>query len=229
LLPTAAIAEYQHLASRWRLAGPALRDKRERSEKARNSRFRSEARISTVTGPEQRRRVFLIGFMGAGKTSVGNVLAQRLGWKFYDLDDLIENREQQSIAAIFANMGEAGFRRIETAVLMELLQQTRMDSGSIVALGGGAFVQPENRDALQTVGATTVLLTAPLEELQRRCQGSPDVRPLARDKSRFEQLFATRRETYSLAQFQVATEGKAVEQVAKEIEQLLREQLAIGK
>src|SRR5579864_1236172 len=110
--------------------------------------------------------------MGAGKTSVGKILAQRLGWKFHDLDQRIESREQRSIAAIFDEVGETGFRKIETAALTELLEQSRMDPGSIVALGGGAFVQQKNRDALQHAGAITVLLTAPLEELQRRCQSA---------------------------------------------------------
>lgn len=166
--------------------------------------------------------------MGAGKTSVGKILAQRLGWKFHDLDQLIESREQRSIAAIFDEVGETGFRKIETAALTELLEQSRMDLGSIVALGGGAFVQQKNRDALQQAGAITVLLTAPVEELQQRCQ-SADVRPLARDKNKFEQLFASRREAYNLAQFKVDTSGKQVQQVALEIEQMLKEQLAIGK
>lgn len=174
-----------------------------------------------VTGPQQRRRVFLIGFMGAGKTSVGKVLAQRLGWKFHDLDQLIESREQRSIAAIFGELGETGFRRIETATLAELLEASRADSGSIVALGGGAFIQPENRSALQNAGAITVLLSAPLEELQRRCQSGSDVRPLARDKQKFERLFAERQHAYSLAQFKVETAGKQIHEVAEEIEKII--------
>jgi shikimate kinase len=181
-----------------------------------------------VSGPEQR-RVFLIGFMGAGKSSVGKVLARRLGWSFYDLDELIEQREQRTIATIFGKVGEAGFRKIETAMLMELLEQGEGHSSSIIALGGGAFIQPENRDALQRAGATTVLLSAPVEELHRRCQSMNDVRPLARDNKKFEQLFASRREAYSLAQFKVETAGKRIQQVAKEIEQILKKQSAIGK
>jgi len=159
--------------------------------------------------------------MGAGKTSVGKVLAQRLGWKFHDLDQLIESREQRSIAAIFGDVGETGFRKIETAALKELLEGGHTDSSFIVALGGGAFVQPENRDALQRAGATTVLLSAPLEELQRRCQGAPQVRPLAGDKSKFAQLFASRQQAYHLAQFKVETAGKQIHEVAREIEQIL--------
>ena len=179
-----------------------------------------------MSSPEQRRSVFLIGFMGAGKTSVGKVLARRLGWKFHDLDDLIESREHRSIAAIFNDVGEAGFRKIETAALMELLEQSRTDPNAIVALGGGAFIQPQNRDALEQAGAITVLLSAPLEELQRRCQGAPTTRPLAQDQKKFEQLFAGRRSAYSLAQFKVETAGKHIDQVAQEIEQILKQRLA---
>jgi len=175
-----------------------------------------------VIAEPQTRRVFLIGFMGAGKTTVGRVLAQRLGWKFYDLDQLIEKREQQSIAAIFARDGESGFRKIESAMLMDLLDLR--DNGAVVALGGGAFVQPENREALQRAGAITVLLSAPVEELSRRCQAGGDTRPLSGDKSKFEQLFASRQPAYALARFHVKTGGKAVEQVAEEIERLLENQ-----
>jgi shikimate kinase len=168
------------------------------------------------------KNVFLIGFMGAGKTSVGKVLAQRLAWKFYDLDELIEHREQRSIAAIFASVGEAGFRRIESRVLADLLKNGLDQAGSIIALGGGSFVQPENRDALRQAGATTVLLNAPVEELERRCKDATGVRPLAADKTGFEQLFASRQQAYALAQFRVETAGKTIDKVAQEIEQLVR-------
>jgi len=159
--------------------------------------------------------------MGAGKTTVGKVLAKRLGWSFYDLDQLIESREQRSIATIFAEAGESGFRKIEKAALAELLEQRLEGNGSVVALGGGAFVQPENREALQRAGAVTILLSAPVEELKRRCEGAPDVRPLARDKNGFEQLFLSRREAYSHTRFRVETAGKQIHQVAEEIEKLL--------
>ena len=170
----------------------------------------------------QERRVFLIGFMGAGKTTVGKVLAQRLGWKFYDLDQLIETREQRSIASIFAESGEDTFRNVESAVLSELLEQRLEKDGAVVALGGGAFVQPQNRIALEQAGAVTVLLSAPVEELVRRCRAAGNTRPLTGDKTRFEQLFASRQEAYSLARFRVETAGKPVQQVAKEIERLLK-------
>ncbi len=172
-----------------------------------------------MTGPQPRRRVFLIGFMGAGKTTVGRILAQRLGWKFYDLDELIEHQEQRSVAGIFDQAGENGFRAIESAALLELLE--RSEDGCVIALGGGAFVQPQNRSALEQAGATTVLLSAPVEELQQRCAAEGGGRPLARNRSRFEELFAARQQAYALAHFRVETLGKRVEQVAEEIEQLV--------
>ncbi|HWX55819.1 MAG TPA: shikimate kinase [Verrucomicrobiae bacterium] len=182
-----------------------------------------------MTGAAPNRRVFLIGFMGAGKTSVGKALARRLGWSFRDLDALIEDREQRKIAAIFTASGEARFREIETAALKELLAASAPGDW-VVALGGGTFVQPHNRIALQQAGAITILLEAPLAELMLRCKSDGVARPLARKETaeteetaetRIRQLFESRREAYSLARFRIATSGKSVEKVAEEIEQLL--------
>lgn len=164
--------------------------------------------------------------MGAGKSTVGNALAQRLNWQFHDLDQLIEKREQRSIAAIFSDAGESGFRKVETAALKDLLEQGQRDKGSVVALGGGAFVQTENRDLLQRSGAIIVLLTAPLEELRRRCREKTSVRPLAQDKKMFDELFADRQAAYSLADFKVETGGKQVHEVAREIEEIVKAAIA---
>lgn len=166
--------------------------------------------------------VVLIGFMGAGKTTVGRALAERLGWKFLDLDELIEQREKRTVAEIFASSGEAAFRLSESAALAALLQDRAIGNDLVVALGGGAFVQPQNRDALSAAGAITVLLEAPVEELRRRCARERKVRPLAREQERFDQLFAARRADYALARHRVQTLGKPVSQVTAEIEQLLK-------
>jgi shikimate kinase len=167
------------------------------------------------------RRVVLIGFMGAGKTTVGRALATRLCWPFYDLDDLIEQRERQSVPEIFASVGEDAFRRAESAALQALLQESASAGDLILALGGGAFVQEQNRSLLEQAGAVTILLEAPLEELRRRCGGERKERPLARQQERFAELFAARQAAYQKAQLRVQTLGKSVEQVAAEIEQLL--------
>ena len=169
--------------------------------------------------------IFLIGFMGAGKTTVGRALAQRLRWTFQDLDQIIENAQGKSVAAIFAEAGEEEFRRLESAALNQLLAgEAPAESGGqprIVALGGGAFARAANRDAIERAGAVTILLQAPVEELQRRCGKDASVRPLAQDEARFTQLFWERQAAYSLAQLHVDTMDKAVEEVAAEIERRL--------
>jgi shikimate kinase len=172
------------------------------------------------------RGVFLIGFMGAGKTSVGRALAQRLGWPFEDLDNVIQRSQGKTVAGIFAEAGESGFRSIESQALQELLSAREEERGNwIVALGGGAFAQPQNRAALQQAGAVTVLLEAPLEELRRRCQqdGDGKGRPLAlnKDEAEFARLFRERQTAYQLAKVRIDTMNKTVDQVAAEIEQVL--------
>jgi shikimate kinase len=160
--------------------------------------------------------------MGAGKTTAGRALAKSLRWNFLDLDDVIEQRERKSVAEIFALLGEPAFRQMESEALTALLQDQQAGCDLILALGGGAFVQKQNRDALNSADAITVLLEAPLEELRRRCQAEQKARPLAQQDARFNELFAARRADYALARFTVQTLGKSVEQVTAEIEQLLK-------
>ena len=172
----------------------------------------------------QTRCIFLIGFMGAGKTTVGKALARRRQCSFQDLDQIIEDARGKSVAAIFAEDGEAEFRRMESQALNRVLAEAAQAGGRearVVALGGGAFAQPANRDAIRQAGAVTVLLQAPLEELRRRCRQDANVRPLAQDEARFAQLLGERQEAYALAQFHVDTMNKAVDEVAAEIERRL--------
>jgi shikimate kinase len=170
---------------------------------------------------DAKRCVVLIGFMGAGKTTVGRALATTLHCQFYDLDEVVEQREQKKVAEIFASSGEAAFRRAESSALTALLQDRETQSDLVIALGGGAFIQKQNRDALDAAGAITILLEAPLEELRRRCTGENKVRPLAQEEARFNELFAARRADYDLAQYKVQTLNKQVAQITAEIERLL--------
>lgn len=172
------------------------------------------------------RRIFLIGFMGAGKTSVGRALAQRLGWRFQDLDELIESRQGKTVTRIFAESGEAAFRGMESEALREVLQTETAapEAGLVIALGGGAFAQPENREALNaTEDAVIVLLEAPIDELRRRCNEGAQggTRPLASDPGKFSELYRSRRSTYELAQVRVQNVDKTVDQTAEEIEALI--------
>jgi shikimate kinase len=163
--------------------------------------------------------VFLVGFMGSGKSTVGRELAHRLNWNFIDLDAQIEARERQSIPEIFRTRGEPAFRQAETAVLRELLA-TATECGTIVALGGGVFAQETNRQLLRE--SPTVFLRASAEELWRRCVEDGVERPLRHDPEQFARLYAERLPLYCQATVTVETSGKQLLSICSEIEDALR-------
>jgi shikimate kinase len=169
--------------------------------------------------------VFLVGFMGAGKTSVGRALGQRLNWIFEDLDDRIAGREGRSVAEIFRDSGESEFRRAEHGALKHLLDELRGGSTRIVALGGGAFVQPDNASLLKASKVPTVFLDAPVEDLWQRCsrQASEDgtERPLLRNKEQFRELYESRRPGYAKAVLKIQAGNRGVEAIAAEIAKML--------
>jgi shikimate kinase len=160
--------------------------------------------------------VFLVGFMGAGKTTVGRALSRRLGLPFEDLDDRIQHREGKTIEQIFRESGEAEFRRVETAALRELLGELG-SSRRVVALGGGAFVQPANAVLIEEAEVHSVFLDAPVNELMRRCVDEPKERPLRRDLKQFRELYEKRRLSYMRAAIRIETNGKDVDTVAAEV------------
>jgi len=164
--------------------------------------------------------VFLVGFMGAGKTSVGQALSRRLGWKFEDLDDRIQTREAQTIEHIFRMAGEAAFRIAEREAVRELLAEVAA-SPRVVALGGGAFANPETASLLQGAGFPTVFLDAPVEELWRRCCEQAFERPLRQDLDQFAELYHRRYPHYLRAALRVETGGKAIETIATEVANVL--------
>jgi shikimate kinase len=153
--------------------------------------------------------------MGSGKTSVGRILSRRLGWRFEDLDNRIQGREGRSIAQIFRESGEEEFRHAEHAALRDLLREFN-STDVVIALGGGAFVQPENHALVNAPGGRTVFLDAGLEELWRRCQDSVE-RPLRGDEQHFRHLYERRLPHYRKASIRVDTGGKDVESIAQEI------------
>lgn len=176
------------------------------------------------------RAVFLVGFMGAGKTSVGRALSRHLGWRFEDLDDRIQKREKRTVSEIFQHLGEAGFRKAERAALHELLEQVDAGSPLIAALGGGAFAQEEVAPLLAESGGVTVFLDAPADELWRRCGSDVVDRPLRREEAEFRRLYEARRPRYLQASVRVETGGRAIEQIVSEIaDRLRRNQRASGE
>lgn len=157
----------------------------------------------------------LVGFMGAGKSSVGAALSRKLGWPFEDLDEHIQAREQRSIEQIFRQSGEAVFRQLEHAALSSLVEELGA-SAKVVALGGGAFAQANNADLLEEAGWSTIFLDAPVDELFQRCQQQQLERPLGGDVNEFHRLYEIRRPSYLKAGLRIETAGKDVEEVAAE-------------
>jgi shikimate kinase len=145
--------------------------------------------------------VYLVGFMGSGKTTVGRLLADHIGWRFVDLDQEIEDREQRTVAAIFDQGGEAEFRRIEHEMIRKHVRAVECGKPMVIALGGGTFVQPDNFALLENNGVT-VWLDCPLNLIEKRVVLTAD-RPLARDLNHLRSLYEQRRENYARADFRV--------------------------
>jgi shikimate kinase len=160
----------------------------------------------------KRQLIYLLGFMGVGKTTLGALLAQRLHWPFIDLDATIEAGQQTTIRQIFENAGETFFREIERAALIEASKT----EPAVIALGGGTFVQPDNFEFIQENGGATVWLDCPLDELRRRCEDKTD-RPLFKDPVSFARLFEQRLPFYQRARFRISTEGRSPEQIVEDI------------
>ncbi len=149
--------------------------------------------------------IYVVGFMGSGKSTVGRVLAHRLGWSFFDIDAEIEHAEKTTIVEIFAVRGEPEFRRLETEMIRQHVRWIERGRPAVVALGGGAFAGADNRALLENNGIS-IWLDCPFNMVERRVGRSPE-RPLARDPERFAALYKSRRETYELADIRIAVES----------------------
>jgi shikimate kinase len=161
-------------------------------------------------------RVVLIGFMGAGKSTLGPILAERLGWDFVDADRQLESETQTTIAHLFTSLGEPAFRKMEAENVTRLLGRKE----TVIALGGGAVETPDTRSLLTNVSETCVIfLRAPLEVLIERCEQQPDaaVRPVLSQREALRQRFLSRLPHYETAHLTVDTEGLNPQFVADEI------------
>ena len=156
-------------------------------------------------------KIYLVGFMAAGKSTVAQALARRLGWRAEDIDALIEARERRTIADIFQKQGEPYFRAVEREILRLLLPLRHV----VVATGGGTFMDPENRAAINIDG-TSVWLDVPLEDLVARIP-LDGRRPLAADRATLDRLFAARTAGYRLARVRVDASAARPEEIAERI------------
>jgi shikimate kinase len=142
-------------------------------------------------------KLFLIGFMGAGKTTVARALARRLGWRVEDIDELIEARERCTVAEVFAARGEPYFRAAEREVLRRLLPLRH----TVVATGGGTYADADNRSLINANGVA-IWLDLPFSLAVERAP-SDGRRPLAADRTQFEALYLARKLAYQQAQLRL--------------------------
>jgi shikimate kinase len=156
-------------------------------------------------------KLYLVGFMGAGKTTVARALGKRTGWRVEDVDERIEAKERRSVASIFSQHGEPYFRQLERMALTDLLPIRHV----VVATGGGTFAEPDNR-ALMLADGAVAWLDLPLAQIIERVPADGR-RPLASDRAQMEQLFARRQLAYAHAHVRV----DATQPVAEVVSRLL--------
>lgn len=161
-------------------------------------------------------KIYLVGFMASGKSTLARALASRLGWRVEDVDDLIEARERTTIADIFVQHGEPYFRTVEREIL-RLIQPLRH---VVVATGGGTFADPANRAAINLDG-TSVWLDVPLDDLIDRIP-LDGRRPLATTREQLERLYAARTEGYRQAHIRIAAARRPVEALVDEVLDAIR-------
>lgn len=154
-------------------------------------------------------KIYLVGFMGAGKTTIARALGRVLGWRVEDLDERIEMRERRTVAGIFAQHGEPYFRQLERQALTELLPERHI----IVATGGGTFAEADNRAVMLADGGVA-WLDVPLSKVIERVPADGR-RPLAADRTRLEQLYARRQLAYAHAHVRIDATGPVPEVVER--------------
>lgn len=152
-------------------------------------------------------KVYLVGFMGAGKTTVGRALARRLDWRFEDIDACVERAEGRDVAAIFRQSGEPYFRARERQALVDLLPAR----GVVVATGGGTMVDPANRELMSRDGVLA-WLDAPFATVADRAPADGR-RPLASNRGEMERLYNDRRAAYAAAHARFDVSRASVDEV----------------
>jgi shikimate kinase len=171
-------------------------------------------RHADTAPPDPVRRIVLTGFMGSGKTTVGPLVAARLGWRFIDVDDVIVSDTGMPISEFFARNGEAVFRDRERETIARFAAQ----DGLVLALGGGAIEIHTTRDLLMnTPGTLVVHLHIDLATTLSRCGGTEEVRPILADQANLLTRYERRLPLYRMAHITIAADALTPEQVAEAI------------
>ncbi len=166
----------------------------------------------------EKRNIVLIGFMGAGKTTVGKLLSKKLGRRFLDTDEIIEKKMSLAISQIFKKYGEAYFRDIESQVVKEV----SASENQVISVGGGAILRDENVKTLKEKGVL-IYLQVPLSELEKRLKGAQD-RPLLKvenAEAQVERIFASRKKRYEEVADFIVDGSKPVMEVVDEIGRII--------
>jgi shikimate kinase len=165
------------------------------------------------------RRIVLTGFMGSGKTTVGPLVAARLGWDFLDVDDVIESDAGATIVELFARHGEVHFRAREHATIARLAAGDAL----VLALGGGAIEQPETRNLLLTTPGTLLIhLEVELATTMARCAGTEHTRPILADQANLANRYNGRLPLYRTAHVSISVDALTPEEVVEAILQAAR-------
>ena len=169
------------------------------------------------------KNIVLVGFMGTGKSSVGRILARRLGREFIDIDRYLEEKEKRKIREIFEKEGEPYFRSIEKEAVRHWAQKR----GVVITTGGGAVMDPDNWSALKEGGLLVTLLASPVV-IYDRVKNSKN-RPLLKDrqdlKAEIAEMLAQRKPYYEKSDYYFDTDGKTASQVARMILRVLEKKI----
>ena len=169
---------------------------------------------SSSNSHSKTKHLVLTGFMGSGKTTVGRFLAEKIGRDFYDLDAVIAEQEEMSCREIFEMKGESYFRKVELVALERTLQL----SAAVIALGGGSFINENARELIKQGGVSFYLKTS--KDILAKRIGADTERPVLAGKDfsvAIDQLLTARHPVYSLADIEIVTDGRNVDQVVSEI------------
>ena len=159
--------------------------------------------------------IYLVGFMGCGKTTVGRLVAEEIGWRFADLDEDIEREQHATIPQLFSTIGEEAFRQIEHQALVRRVRRVQSGHPTVLALGGGTFTRDDNIELANDNGVS-IWIDATIDLVRLRVASSAH-RPLAKDPERFEALYHARRHAYSRADYRIVVAENNSKDVAAQV------------